>query len=160
MNDRDKRKSRMQELLKNVKEKKVQEIDVNLMDCIDALQPNVEILSPADTKQAYDDLQITFPFVWWGRIDWDNVEDKIQVTKPEEIINYLNNRFKTDDYIVYALWGYSSGNSPVIKINLKNAISHIDDVNAVGGDQWLYCSSYRFAIEFYHDGDIIIGFGS
>lgn len=158
MDDRDKRKLRMQELLKKVKDRQEQEVEPMFKECTDALQPNVEILSPMDTKQAYVELQERFPFVWWGRIDWDNFKDKIRVVNSADIIQKLNSRFQIEDYTIYILWGL--GKSPVIKTSLQNAIRHIDDVNAFGGDQWLYCPSHRFVIEFYHDGDITIGLES
>lgn len=158
MNDRDKRKLKMQELIQGGKEKRKLEIDPLFKECVEVLHPNVDVLSQVETKQLYDDLQKRFPFVWWGRIDWDNFKDKKQVVNAADIMLHLNNRFQTEDYIIYALWGL--GNSSVIKTNLQNAISHIHDVNSVGGDQWLYCPSHRFVIEFYHEGDIIIGFES
>lgn len=158
MDDRDKRKLRMQELLKKVKDRQEQEVEPMFKECTDALQPNVEILSPMDTKQAYVELQERFPFVWWGRIDWDNFKDKIRVVNSADIIQKLNSRFQIEDYTIYILWGL--GKSLVIKTSLQNAIRHIDDVNAFGGDQWLYCPSHRFVIEFYHDGDITIGLES
>jgi|GEM_PF-421544 len=156
MSERDKRKLKMQELIQRGKDKTKFEIDPLLKECIEVLHPNVDILSQVDSKQLYVDLQERFPFVWWGRIDWDNLKDKKYVVNAADIIRHLFDRFQTEDYIIYALWGF--GNSPVIKTSLQNAVSHIDDVNSVGGDQWLYCPSHRFVIEFYHDGDIIIGF--
>lgn len=71
---------------------------------------------------------------------------------------HLKARFQAEDYVIYVLWSCSSGNSPVIKTDLRDAIMHIDDINAICPDQWLYCSSYKFVIEFYHEGDILIGF--
>lgn len=156
MNDRDNRKLRMQELLNKVKEKREQEVEPMFKECTDVLQPNVEILSQRETKQVYYELQERFPFVCWGRIDWENFKDKIQVVNLTDIIQKLNSRFQIEDYSIYILWGF--GKSPAIKTNLQNAIKHIDYVNAFGGDQWVYCPSHRFVIEFYHDGDIIIGF--
>jgi hypothetical protein len=105
-------------------------------------------------------LQSKYLFVRWGRVNWGNITDKIQVTSPEDILSNLKARFQTEDYVIYVLWSCSSENSPVIKTDLSNAIMHIDDINAVCPDQWLYCRSYKFAIEFYHEGDILIGFQS
>ena len=158
MTDINKRKLRMKELIEKNKNNRKSEIDSMLRECIDVLYPNVELVSEAESEQLYCDLQKEFHFLWWGRIDWENFKNKMQVTNLEDIICNLKMRFQAEDYTIYALWGYSSGNSPVIKTDLRNAIRHIDDINAVGGDQWLYCPSYKFVIEFYHEGDIIIGF--
>lgn len=160
MDDRDKRKMRMQELIQKNKDSREPELDPVLKEIIEVLHPGVEALSVGESQQMYDDLQNKFPFVWWGRIDWDNFKDKIQIYRLEDIFYNLNKRYQVEDYTIFALWGYSSGDSPVIKLNLRNAINHIDDINAVGGDQWLYCPSHGFVIEFYHDGETVIGFES
>lgn len=156
MNDRDKRKLKMQKLIQKGKDKINFEIDPLFEECIDVLQPNVDVLSQAETEQLYEDLQERFPFVWWGRIDWDKFIDKKKAVNIEEIMKHIYDRLQTEDYIIYILWGF--GNSPVIKTNLQNAVRHIAEVNSVGGDQWLYCPADGFVIEFYHEGDIIIGF--
>nr|WP_227495998.1 hypothetical protein [Bacillus mycoides] len=55
---------------------------------------------------------------------------------------------------VYVLW--STGTVPVLYTNLNNALHNIDDVTAVGSDTYLFCPN-NFVIEFYHEGEIIIG---
>lgn len=154
----DKRKLRLKELIERNKNNRNSEIDSMLRECINVLYPNVQLISETESEQLYSDLQKEFPFLWWGRIDWENFKDKLHVKNSEDIIYNLKMRFQTEDYTIYALWGYSSGNSPVIKTDLRNAIIHIGNINSVGGDQWLYCPSHKFVIEFYHEGDIIIGF--
>ena len=156
MEERNKRKERMQELLQKNKESRKVEIEPLLKECVEVLQSNVEILSQVESEEMYYTLQKVFPFTSWGRIDWDNFKNKIRIANSQDIINILRKKYKTIDYEIVALWGY--GNSPVIKTNLQNAIKHIEDINDIGSDQWLYCSSYKFVIEFYHNDSIVIGF--
>ncbi|WP_435868787.1 CDI toxin immunity protein [Bacillus mycoides] len=42
--------------------------------------------------------------------------------------------------------------------NSNDILRNIDDVTAVGSDTYLFCPN-NFVIEFYHEGEIIIGFG-
>jgi hypothetical protein len=48
-------------------------------------------------------------------------------------------------------------NSPVIQTTLVKALSNIEEVMEVGSDQWIYALDRSFVIEFYHEGEIIIG---
>jgi hypothetical protein len=156
MEERNKRKKRMQELLQKNKESRKLEIEPLLKECVEVLQSNVEILSQVESEEMYYALQKAFPFTSSGRIEWDNFRNKIKVANLQDIIGILSEKYKARDYDIVTLWGY--GNSPVIRTNLQNAIKHIEAINAIGSDQWAYCHLYKFVIEFYHDDSIVIGF--
>lgn len=36
-------------------------------------------------------------------------------------------------------------------------MSAIEDINAIGGDQWIYSPHNKYVIEFHHEGEILIG---
>ncbi|GAA0741806.1 hypothetical protein GCM10008906_23480 [Clostridium oceanicum] len=56
---------------------------------------------------------------------------------------------------IHIIW--DEANLPIIKSNLSNVIDVIDDTIAVSFDTWLFSSNGEFVIEFYHDGQTIIG---
>jgi 2-hydroxy-3-keto-5-methylthiopentenyl-1-phosphate phosphatase len=92
-----------------------------------------------------------FPISNWGRIDWEKVNKKIDLDGSSNIIEYLNM-----DGFVYIIW--SEGTLPVIKANFRKVIEVIDEVTAVSFDTWLLNPNEKWVIEFYHEGDIIIGY--
>lgn len=156
MSDRDKKNKRMQELIERNKSIRKPEVDPLFKECVEALHPNIKVLPEVESQKLYCDLQSKFPFACWGRIEWNSYKNKVDGINFKDVVNCLYDKYKIRDYTVFVLWGY--GNSPVIETNLQNIISHIDDINAVGGDQWLYCPSHKFVIELYHDSNVTIGF--
>ena len=57
---------------------------------------------------------------------------------------------------VYVLWGYA--HYPVIETTVECSINAIDDLTAIGTDQWLLHSTTRYVIEIFYNGEITIGF--
>jgi hypothetical protein len=159
MFDRKIRNKRMQELIQKSKDKVKQEERLRLKESIELEYPNAEVLFGVESEKIYNDLQDKFPFVWWGRIDWENFENKIEIINLADIMDSLIARCQSEDYKVFILYGYSTGEPYVIKTDLQNVLRHIEK-NSVGDDQWIYCPTKKFVIEFYHEGDIVIGFGS
>lgn len=60
------------------------------------------------------------------------------------------------DTLFYILW--SGGDSPCLIAKLDRIIHCIGDVTCVGGDQFIFCPEIGVVIEFYHEGEITIGF--
>jgi hypothetical protein len=125
------------------------------LECVEALGTDSRILSDEESELAYDELQDKFNFSWWGRIAWDSVEDKAVVSDASEIIPTIEAKVKTC-WPVFILWGY--GDEPVIQTIIDNIVRGIDDVTAVGSDQWIYCREGGYVVEIFHDGVITIGF--
>lgn len=118
-------------------------------ECIEALGDNYKIVNETDKKAIIKNLFKTFEFTDWGRINWDKVPNKIVVADIKEEQLFKNNAE------VYIVW--DEVNLPVIKSDLSTVIKFIDDVTAVSFDTWIYLYKKGLVIEFYHDGDIIIG---
>ncbi len=57
---------------------------------------------------------------------------------------------------VYIIW--DEVNLPIIKTDLFSVIDVIYDVTAVSFDTWLFSVDEKSIIEFYHEGEIKIGF--
>ncbi|MCT4596522.1 MAG: hypothetical protein N4A50_01410 [Vallitalea sp.] len=156
MNDKINRKKRMEELILKNKMNRKKEYGELFDECIEALQKEVNILSDSESEEMYDNLQRDFPFIKWGRIDWEKVDKKFKVNDIEEINSYIQTNMKVIDDSVYVLWGYRD--SPVIRTKLISAMGAIDDINVIGGDQWIYSPHDKYVIEFYHEGEIMIGY--
>jgi hypothetical protein len=152
--NKEERKQRMQELIAKNKKRQKEEEDLNFHESLENLRSNSQILLSSESEQIYDRLQDDFPFTWWGRIDWDNVEKKISV-KECEIINNIQLNIEPKSNRVFILWGY--GPYPVISTDIESAINNIEEINAIGHDQWIYCPLNKYVIEFYHNGEITIG---
>ncbi len=108
--------------------------------------------------QAISDLFFEmFPFSSWGQIDWEKIKTKAPIKSLSQIDQYLE-RFGIEyDVPIYVIWG--DNDLPVIQCKLNDALINIDDITPVGMyGTWLFCPDNNFVIEFYHEGDITIGF--
>lgn len=56
---------------------------------------------------------------------------------------------------IFILW--SHGNQPVLISQLSSLLKEIDVVLAVSPDTFVICPT-KYIIEFYHEGEITIGF--
>ncbi|NFP90988.1 hypothetical protein [Clostridium sporogenes] len=121
-------------------------------ECVEALKDNYTILGNNDKNRILTQLENKFLFTNYGRIDWDRVIKKEQVNDNLDIIEELvRNNTK-----VYIIWDEET--LPVIKSDLFTVINAIDDITAVSFDTWIFSADKEFVIEFYHDGEIKIGF--
>ena len=122
-----------------------------LEECTVALGNSAIVLSKEETNKIFDNMTNIFPISSWGRIDWANVKRVEKISSSHDISKYINNSMED----VYILW--SDANLPSIKTNLSNILNSIDDVTAVTFDTWLYNPNNKCVIEFYHEGEITIG---
>ncbi|ENJ9654222.1 hypothetical protein AB2T14_001846 [Clostridium botulinum] len=121
-------------------------------ECLEALKDNYAILGNDDKNRILTQLENKFLFTNYRRIDWDRVIKKEQVNDNLDIIEELvRNNTK-----VYIIWDEET--LPVIKSDLFTVINAIDDIIAVSFDTWIFSANKEFVIEFYHDGEIKIGF--
>lgn len=119
-------------------------------ECIVALEKkNVLVLSKDETNKIFECMAQSFPITPWGQIDWKNVKHK-KISSSDQITKYINIQDE-----VYILWDNAS--IPSIKTNLNQILKALDDVTAVSFDTWLYNPTMGYIIEFYHEGDITIG---
>jgi len=134
---------------------------MNLLDeCIAALlksNSKCEILSIDTTKVVRKKFFDTFPFVSWGRINWETVNSKIVIKTLDEIPFILAKFKKAMKDPIYIIWGDAS--LPVVKCDLKDALVNIGEITPLGiYGTWLYNPTEGWVIEFYHNGDMVVGF--
>ena len=153
--DRLARKKRLEELIKKNRGQRKVKYGVLFEECLEALGDHVSILSNEESEAMYQKMQSQFPFLYWGRIDWNKVSYKYKVEDTANIASMIKDAFKVHDDAVYILWGY--GEYPVIRTDLNAAMHAIESIRMVGADQWLYNPHDGVITEYYHEGDVMIG---
>lgn len=133
-----------------------------LDECVAALletENKCEILSTVEGKTIYESFFNTYPFVSWGQIDWNKVRHEEPWTDAGKIIQSMIARGKDFNQEVYIIWG--DVGLPVLKCMLVDVLSHIDDITPLGMyATWIYCPSGGWVIEFWHHGDITLGYAN
>lgn len=121
-------------------------------ECLEELKGNYTIVSDNEKNKILNNLYDKFPFNDWGRINWDKVIKKERINNIVDIKEkILNNSIE-----VYVIW--DQVDLPIIKSDLCSVLNVIYDVTAVSFDTWLFSVDEEYVIEFYHDGEIMIGF--
>ena len=116
-----------------------------------------EVLNPSDSEKYLNIFFEAFSFTSWGTIDWDIVNEKTQINCFSQIIPYLKQHGVEKNDAIYVIWG--EDDLPVLKCSLDGALENIKYLTPVGAyGTWLYGPSGKWAIEFYHHGDITLGF--
>jgi len=132
---------------------------MNLLDeCIAALlksNSKCEILAASSTEEIRKKFFDTFPFVSWGRINWEKLNSKAAIKILDEIPFILSKFNKSMKDPIYIIWGASL---PVIKCDLKDALANIGEITPLGiYSTWLFNPTEGWVVEFFHHGDITIG---
>lgn len=123
-----------------------------LDECIEALSPDVQVL-PLSQRIEYIRLMTSnFPMALNGRIDWKKVAHKKNYASHRELFAELLEWINADVLIVW-----DGAHLPVLMSNLTKILENVDDVTAVGFDTWIYNPQKKIVIEFYHEGDITLG---
>ncbi|MFD2117630.1 hypothetical protein ACFSTH_09430 [Paenibacillus yanchengensis] len=104
------------------------------------------ILSEVETNRLFDSLQDCFPFTFYGRIDWNNVKSKQKLGLHAE---------STVDMRAYILW--DNALFPAIESKMSTILENINDIKKVSFDTWIYVPE-ELVIEYYHEGEIMIGY--
>lgn len=86
----------------------------------------------------------------------DKITNKQIIDTLEKIYYCLESNNKDPHESIYIIW--DNANLPSIKSTIQTVWENFDDVAAVSFDTWLYCPTEGWVIEFYHDGDITLGF--
>jgi hypothetical protein len=93
----------------------------------------------------------------WGRIDWNVINNKKIISDMQDIFCELKLNKKDTQEPIYIIWG--DANLPSVKCILADVLANIDMAVFLGGTAlWLYNPIQKWVVEFYHDGDITIGF--
>lgn len=125
-------------------------------DCMKALDEDVVILSKKETDDVFNMLIQRFVFTNWGRIDWSQVKHFTTVNSISDIVLTLEDKEKEIHNVAFILW--DEAKLPAIKSNIDRILNHIEEITIVSFDTWIFCPADNYVIEFYHEGDITIGF--
>ncbi|MED1954222.1 hypothetical protein [Brevibacillus centrosporus] len=155
MNDKVVRRWRLEQLLHKQRSKQKNEYSVLFKECLESLGENTIILSDGESTEVYNALQNQFPFSPWARIDWNQVSTKTTADDVAEIVWILNKMDHQVHDSVFVLW--SGSGHPVLQVELPKVIDSIDDILAVDFDTYIF-RPFKFVIEFYHEGEVTIGF--
>ena len=128
-----------------------------LNECIEAIGDNAVVLSVPETENVFSIFEDMFPITSWARIDWEKINEKVNLVSSNELVLSLNNYFnkKELESHTYILW--DEGSLPAMEAKLEQIIKVIDDVTSVSFDTWIFSLEFGYVIEFYHEGDITIG---
>ncbi|WP_170110151.1 hypothetical protein [Peribacillus acanthi] len=160
MLNKEERKKRLEEIIQIRQEKqKEQEDERKRKEIIDLFvnKNEVEILDAYETNIIKKEISESFPFAFWSRINWDEMHNKIDLGLNEikNIESILSNNGLDISKPVYLRLAYDQ--YPCAKTNLRNILNSLDEVMSIGVDQYVYCRSPKYIIEFFHDDIITIG---
>jgi hypothetical protein len=122
-----------------------------LQECIDCLKNDIIIHDDSVSLKIFEEFQQKIKFTFYGRIDWSHFSKLFKANNLADISKHLESNENC-----YVLWNDTS--LPVLQTSLESVYLNIDDVLAVSYDTWLYFSEKNIVIEFYHDGEITLGF--
>ena len=125
-------------------------------DCVKVLGKEAIILSKKETDAAFNMLVQRFPFTRWGRIDWSQVKHSMKVNSVSGILSLLIEQGRKTQDDVFILW--DEAKLPAIKSKIYVILNHIEEVTLVSFDTWIFCPDDNYIVEFYHEGEITIGF--
>lgn len=125
-------------------------------ECLQALK-TCGVLSLDESKRAVAVFEKDFKITQWGRVDWECYPNKYRVFSEKDIQVIMQEKLIPIHQPVQIIWDEAS--LPVIECLLENVLQVIDDVTAVSFDTWIYSSLHKFVIEYYHEGEVMIGFG-
>lgn len=114
-------------------------------ECIEVL--GVNLLSEQESDRLSALFQQIVPLTNWGKVDWDKIDQKIDIGyDPQNIIPTLERLIKEPiDTSVYIEW--STASVPVIKADLRNIIEHFDDVTCVAFEKFIFNLTSGYVIE-------------
>lgn len=137
-------------------EKQRARLEAELLELFD-IRDDVLPLSKEDEELIMDEFVHVFPVTEWGRVDWSKVESKVSFE--DEDIDSIKDVFIAQgldlSQEVFLLFVY--GDFPFVKTSLQRILVNLEEVRGSGSDQFIYCPTSKFVIEYFHDGDITIG---
>ena len=124
-------------------------------DALNLLGEQATVLSKQETNDLLKELLQQFPFTRWARIDWAGIKHYHAITSAAEVIPFLREYSKDLSEPIFVIW--DEGTLPEVKSDLRHVLRHIEDVTIVSFDTWLFSPSQKYVIEFYHEGEVTIG---
>lgn len=123
-------------------------------ECLQVLGKNAEVLSTEETNNTFKIFTNLFPMTSWGRVDWEKVDNTIDINEIGSIEEYLYNYNKLDRTVIL-LWDEAS--LPAVRTDLDTIVNNIDDVIAVSFNTWIFSPELKYLIEFYHENEVTLG---
>lgn len=120
-------------------------------ECIDGFKEEVTKYDEYTSLKIFDEFQQKIKFTFYGRIDRSCFSKFFEVNTLNDIRKHIVNNESC-----YVLWNDES--LPVLQTSLESVYLNIDNILAVSYDTWLYVYEKNIVVEFYHDGDITVGF--
>lgn len=124
--------------------------------CLRAFGTQARALSQEQSATIVNQFMLRFPFTNWGGIDWSQLSSQLDIETVAEIIPALQQARKDLQAPVYIIW--DNTNIPCVESRLPEILKHLDEVTIVSFETWLFSPATGYVIEFYHEGDIKIGF--
>ena len=114
------------------------------------------IFSLKNSQEIFDIFKEMFPIHACGRVDWDHVLHHIHITAIDAIPHALEKlaTWKWDDTI-YILW--NNARVPVIWVDMSFALEYIETITFMAPDTWLLCVEKGYIVEFFYEGEIVVG---
>lgn len=104
-------------------------------------------------------LETNFPFVSWGRIDWNSVPNSLCLSwdNTDELVSsfekiVMENKLKNSLTVVW-----TNALRPSLKIDMKVMLKYAEAIFEEDWDTWVYSEKDNWCIEIFHDGDICFG---
>lgn len=153
-------KDKLERLLKiqkmKAEEKERIRLEDELLDSFD-IRDDVFPLTKKEADFIMDEFVQFFPITEWGRIDWGKVDGKVNIKDEDtDLIKdvLISQGFELSQE-AYLMYGY--GDYPFVKTSVQRILTNLEDLRWIGSDQFIYCPTSKFVIEYFHDGDITIG---
>lgn len=124
-------------------------------NCVNALGEGTVVLSKKERYILFKEVMKQFPFTRWGRIDWALVERKMSAASVAEVLPLLVSSGIETSEAVFIIWDEVT--LPAIKTDVQAVLHHRWEVTMVSFDTWIFCPEHKYVIEFYHEGEITIG---
>ncbi len=124
-------------------------------ECVEVL--NAKLPSLEESFILTDIFKDTYPLTRWGKIDWDEIDYKIDVGYDQNnILPALQQLIqKPIDTSVYIEW--SDGGLPIIKADLLDIIKHFDDVTCVAFEKFIFNPYVGYIIEILPGDSMAVG---
>ncbi len=120
-------------------------------------QANTTFLDDDKANKILSFFKSKFPLTSAEKIDWDKIEKKVTVGRdPGKIIPALEQLLeKPVSMIAYVNW--CDTDLPLVKVDLRDAISRYDQIVAVAGETVIFNPTARYVIEVDDLGNITVG---
>lgn len=124
-------------------------------ECLQALDGEATLLPEKEGKEIVHILLQVFPFTRWGKVDWPQVRQHIELDCVSEVFPVLLHNGSNTYAAVFIIW--DDGITPVMESHLYTVLSYIEEVTIASFDTWIFCPTEHYVVELYHEGDLTVG---